>query len=220
MKNTTTVNHFEFPEKITRYAQDHTTDEDPVLRELFRTTHLKTVHPQMLSGKVQGQFLTMISQMISPKRILEIGTFTGYSAYCLSKGLQQDGKLITIEVNDELEEMIRTFFSKAGIENKVELVIGDALQILPGLEKEYDLIFIDANKEHYPAYYEMCIKLLKKGGFLVADNVLWGGKVTEAIPEDASSLKLHEFNTIVQQDARVENAFLTIRDGLMLLKKL
>lgn len=214
------VNPFEFPENITRYAEAHTTDEDPVLQELFRATHLKTVHPQMLSGKVQGQYLTMISQMIRPMRILEIGTFTGYSAYCLSKGLQTDGKLFTIEVNDELEEMVRSFFSKSGIDKKVELVIGDARDILPGLEEEFDLIFIDANKEHYPDYYELCINVLKKGGFLVADNVLWGGKVAEANPEDASTLKLQEFNTIVKKDPRVENVFLTVRDGLMVVRKI
>lgn len=213
------MNPFEFPETITRYAESHTSEEDPVLQELFRTTHLKTVHPQMLSGKVQGQFLTMISQMIRPKRILEIGTFTGYSAYCLSKGLQEGGKLVTIEVNEELEELIRTFFNKAGIANKTELLVGDALEILPGLKDEFDLIFIDANKEHYPAYYELCIKNLKKGGVLVADNVLWGGKVTERPIPDESSRKLHEFNQLVQQDTRVENVFLTIRDGLMLLHK-
>lgn len=214
------MNPFEFPQQITRYAEAHTTDEDPVLQELFRTTHLKTVHPQMLSGKVQGQFLSMISQMIRPKKILEIGTFTGYSAYCLSKGLQDDGKLITIEINDELEGMIRSFLATSGIEDKVELIIGDALQLLPEMKESFDLIFIDANKEHYPAYYKSCMPLLKKGGFLVADNVLWGGKVVEPSPGDASSLKLHEFNTMVHQDVQVENVFLTVRDGLLLLKRL
>jgi caffeoyl-CoA O-methyltransferase len=213
------VNPFEFPENITRYAGAHTTDEDPVLEELFRTTHLKTVHPQMLSGKVQGQFLSMISQMIRPERILEIGTFTGYSAYCLSKGLKEGGKLVTIEVNEELEEMVRSFFTKAGIANKTKLLIGDALQLLPGMKEEFDLIFIDAHKEHYPDYYELSMKLLKKGGFLVADNVLWGGKVVEEPIQEESSRKLHEFNQLVQNDERVENVFLTIRDGLLLLKK-
>lgn len=213
------MNPFEFPEKITQYAGAHTTDEDPVLQELFRTTHLKTVHPQMLSGKVQGQFLSMISQMICPEKILEIGTFTGYSAYCLSKGLKEGGTLVTIEVNEELEEMVRTFFTKAGIQSKTELLIGDALQLLPGMKEEFDLIFIDANKEHYPDYYELSMKILKKGGFLVADNVLWGGKVTEDPIQDESTRKIHEFNQLVQQDTRVENVFLTIRDGLLLLKK-
>ncbi|MDF1572244.1 MAG: O-methyltransferase [Bacteroidales bacterium] len=213
------MNPFEFPESITRYAEAHTTDEDPVLQELFRTTHLKTVHPQMLSGKVQGQFLSLISQMIRPKRILEIGTFTGYSAYCLSKGLQEGGRLVTIEVNEELEEMVRAFFNKAGIAHKTELMIGDALDLLPGMKEEFDLIFIDANKEHYPDYYKLCMKVLKKGSFIVADNVLWGGKVAEAPILDESTRKLDEFNTIVQQDAQIENVFLTIRDGLMLIRK-
>jgi len=214
------MNPFEFPEDILRYSEAHSTDEDPVLHELFRTTHLKTVHPQMLSGKVQGQFLSLISQMIQPKNILEIGTFTGYSAYCLSKGLAEGGKLITIEVNEELEEMILEFITKAGIEAKTELIIGDALELIPKMSEKFDLIFIDANKEHYPEYYEICLKALKKGGYIIADNVLWGGKVTQQILEDESSIKLHEFNTLVQSDERVENVFLTIRDGLMLIKKL
>ena len=213
------MNPFEFPQHITRYAEGHTSDEDPVLQELYRNTHLKTVYPQMLSGKVQGQFLSMLSQMIRPKRILEIGTFTGYSAYCLSKGLQEGGKLVTIEINEELEDMIRDFFSKAGLECKVELLIGDALELLPDLEGAFDLIFIDANKEHYPQYYELCRNRLGKDGFLLADNVLWGEKVAENPIPDESSRQLHAFNTLVQQDERVENVFLTIRDGLLLLKK-
>ena len=213
------MNPFEFPENILRYSENHTSDEDPVLEELFRSTHLKTVHPQMISGKVQGQFLTFLSQMIQPGRILEIGTFTGYSAYCLSKGLAEGGKLITIEINEELEGMIRKFFREAGIEDRTELLVGDALEIIPKIEESFDLIFLDANKEHYPDYYDICISKLNPGGYLVADNVLWGGKVAEVPLSDLSSLKLHEFNTLVQEDQRVSNVFLTIRDGLMLVRK-
>jgi predicted O-methyltransferase YrrM len=214
------MNPFEFPEKILRYAETHTSDEDPLLRELYRTTHLKTVHPQMISGKVQGQFLSFISQMVRPHRVLEIGTFTGYSAYCLAKGVQQYGKVVTIEVNEELEELIRDFFKKAGIANRVELLIGDALEILPGLNEKFDLVFIDANKEHYPAYYEHCVNALNSGGYLIADNVLWGGKVTDDSPADETTRIIHQFNALVQNDPRVENVFLTIRDGLLLVRKI
>lgn len=213
------MNPFEFPENINRYCDDHSSDEDKVLQELFRTTHLKTVHPQMLSGKVQGQFLSFISQMIKPLRILEIGTFTGYSAYCLSKGLQKGGKLTSIEVNEEHEDLIISFFEKAKISEKTELLIGDALKIIPEIKESFDIIFLDANKEHYPAYYPLCIERLYPGGFLIADNVLWGGKVTEE-SKDNSTLKLQEFNDLVQKDPRVDNVFLTIRDGLMLVRKL
>lgn len=214
------MNPFEFPEKILRYSEKHTSEEDQPLKDVYRNTHLKTVHPQMLSGKVQGQFLTFISRMIQPKRILEIGTFTGYSAYCLAKGLQEGGKLSTIEVNEELEDMVNDFFRMAGIEEIVELIIGDALNIVPTLSENFDLIFIDANKELYPDYYEMCMDKLNHGGYIIADNVLWSGKVTEMPHADQSSAKLHEFNTLVQNDRRVENVFLTIRDGLMLIRKI
>jgi predicted O-methyltransferase YrrM len=213
------MNPFEFPEKILRYAETHTSAEDPVLQELYRTTHLKTVHPQMISGKVQGQFLTFISQMVRPRRVLEIGTFTGYSAYCLAKGVQQNGKVVTIEVNEELEELIRDFFNKAGIADRIELLVGDALEILPTLNEKFDLVFIDANKEHYADYYGYCVNVLNSGGYLVADNVLWGGKVTEEPREDESTRSLHKFNTLVQSDPRVENVFLTVRDGLLLVRK-
>lgn len=210
---------FEFPEQIERYADSHTSEEDQVLYELHRSTYLNYVYPQMISGKVQGQFLKMISQMIKPENILEIGTFTGYSAYCLSNGLQKNGKITTIEVNEELEEGITTFFKKAGIADKTELIIGDALEIIPHLEKKYDLIFLDANKEHYPEYYDLCINILKKGGYLIADNVLWSGKVVSQSYQDESTMKLREFNDKVQNDKQVENVFLTIRDGLILLRK-
>ncbi|MEX0988613.1 MAG: O-methyltransferase [Bacteroidales bacterium] len=214
------MNPFEFPEKISRYAEEHTTDEDAVLYELYRTTYLKVVHPQMLSGKVQGRFLAFISEMLRPRRILEIGTFTGYSAYCLAKGLPDDGKLVTIEVNEELEEMVRAFLKKSGLESKIDLVIGNALEIIPRLEDSFDLIFIDADKEQYCEYYELGMQVLNHGGYIIADNVLWGGKVAELPPGDESSLTLHKFNTLVQEDKRVENVFLTIRDGLMVIKKM
>ncbi len=213
------MNPFEFPERINRYADAHTSEVDLLLQELYRTTHLKTVHPQMISGKVQGQFLSFISRMIRPYRVLEIGTFTGYSAYCLAQGLRENGKVVTIEVNEELEELLRDFFAKAGISDRTELLIGDALEILPTLEEKFDLVFIDADKEHYPEYYEYCLNALNSGGYLLADNVLWGGKVAEEQPPDQTSRILHSFNALVQNDPRVENVFLTIRDGLLLILK-
>jgi len=213
------MNIFEFPDFIQRYAEAHSSPEDPVLEELYRKTYLRTVYPQMISGKVQGQLLSFISQMIRPEKILEVGTFTGYSAYCLAKGMTPSGKLFTIEVNEELEDMIRSFFRDAGIEDRVELIIGNALDVLPGLQEGFDLVFIDAHKENYPEYYEYCIRLMKPGGFLIADNVLWGGKTATVPPADNSARKLHEFNTLVQNDNRVENVFLTVRDGLMFVRK-
>ncbi len=213
------MNFFDFPDSIKRYTDEHTSEEDPVLSELFRATHLKTVHPQMLSGKVQGQFLSMISQMIQPERILEIGTFTGYSAYCLSKGLKKEGLLTTIDVDEELEEMILQFFQRAGVADKIELLIGDALQIVPGINSSFDLVFIDANKEHYIKYYEQCIDKVRPGGYLIVENVLWGGQVVENPEHDESTRTLHKFNEMVTADPRVENVFLTVRDGLMLIRK-
>lgn len=213
------MNFFELPEKILRYADSHTTDEDPVLQELFRTTHLKTIHPQMLSGKVQGEFLTIISRMVQPSRILEIGTFTGYSAYCLSKGLSKNGKITTIEIDEELEELVSGFFRKAGIAEKVNFIIGDALKVIPTLQEKYDLVFIDANKEHYVKYYNLLIDKVNSGGYIVADNVLWSGKVAEDPEQDNSTKILHQFNELVTKDPRVNNVLLTVRDGLMLIRK-
>lgn len=213
------MNFFEFPNQILRYTDTHSSEEDPILKELYRTTHLKTIHPQMLSGKVQGQFLSMISQMIQPEHILEIGTYTGYSAYCLSKGLKEGGLLTTIEIDEELEEIASNFFNKAGISNKIQLLIGDAIEVLPSLSATFDLVFIDANKEHYVQYYEQVIEKVRPGGYIIADNVLWGGKVVEDPQQDESTRVLHQFNEMVTADPRVENVFLTIRDGLMLIKK-
>lgn len=213
------MNPYEIPEQILRYTEAYTSDEAVVLEELTRTTHLKTAHPQMLSGKVQGRFLAMISRMVRPKNILEIGTFTGYSAYCLSRGLPENGKLVTIEINDEIEELIRDFFERAGLTPFTELIIGDARKVVPTLNTLFDLVFIDGNKEHYPEYYKVCLKALKPGGYMIADNVLWGGKVAATPIKDTSSERLHTFNEMVHNDPAVENVLLTVRDGLMLVRK-
>ena len=211
---------FSQPELLDRYLEEHSNKEDPVLSELSRHTYLKEVHPRMLSGSTLGGFLSLFSQLLSPSRILEIGTYTGYSAICLAKGLKSGGKLTTLELNDELQHTARLFFKKAGLADKIELLNGDALDLIPGLPGPFDLIFIDANKESYPAYYELCLEKLASGGFILADNVLWGGKVLDTQESDSSTKAIREFNQIVTLDARVENLLLPIRDGLMLIKKL
>jgi len=205
---------------IEKYIEDHTTDEDDVLKSLNRATNLKTYYPNMLSGSVQGKFLEMVSHMINPEKILEIGTFTGYSAIALAKGLTQNGKLITLEVNEEMESFIREFIEKAGMEDKIQLIIGDALDIIPGLSNELDLVFIDADKEQYVDYYEVVLGKLKTGGFILVDNVLWGGKVLESDSKsDKETRGIKAFNEHVKNDKRVEQVMLSIRDGLMLIRK-
>jgi predicted O-methyltransferase YrrM len=174
----------------------------------------------MLSGRVLGGFLTLFSQLISPSRILEVGTFTGYSAICLAKGLKPGGKLTTLELNDELRQTALSFFDKAGLSKSIELINGDALQIIPGLPGLFDLVFLDADKENYPVYYEMIVQKVVKGGYILADNVLWGGKVLGNRDTDHSTKAIQKFNQQVTMDPRVENLLLPIRDGLMVIKKL
>jgi predicted O-methyltransferase YrrM len=206
--------------QIEKYIVDHTTDEDPVLAELDRRTHLDTVYPQMLAGKTQGRLLEMISRMIMPENILEIGTFTGYSAICLARGLKNNGRLYTIEINDELINFASVFFKKAGITDRIIQLTGDARKIIPDLNIAFDLVYIDAEKNDYPDYYDMVINKVKHGGWILADNVLWGGKILED-PSDAdpSTKGILEFNEIVRKDNRVVNLILPIRDGLMLIRK-
>ena len=205
---------------LQRYLDTFSTPEDPVLEELSRRTHLQTVYPQMMSGPLQGRLLQFISHMIRPARILEIGTFTGYSAICLARGLQEGGRLITLEANDEYEKIIREFFEKAGITGKTELIIGNALQILPELKGPFDLVFIDADKKEYSDYFDQVIGKVEAGGFILVDNVLWDGKVLS--PEermDEETAAIHRFNQKITADTRVENLLLPVRDGLMLIRK-
>ena len=211
---------FSQPEILERYLEIHSTPEDPVLAELNRHTHLKEVHPRMLSGRVLGAFLSLFSQLSSPASILEVGTYTGYSAICLAKGLKPGGKLTTLELNDELRQTALSFFKKAGVGESIELINGDALEIIPELPGPFDLVFLDANKESYSIYYEMIVKKVAKGGYILADNVLWGGKVLEDGQADHSTTCIRNFNQLVTQDSRVENLLLPIRDGLMVIKKL
>lgn len=201
------------------YCQKHTSPVDPVLNELQRQTFLRTLHPQMLSGPYQGMLLQFVSHMIRPRRILEIGTFTGYSAICLAQGLADDGLLHTIEIDDELAPLIRTYLEKAGLTAKIHLHIGDATQIIPTLDDTFDLVFLDAGKMDYPQHFELALPKLRPGGFLLADNVLWDGKVAQQPVADATARVLHDFNETLMVDPRVEMLLLPLRDGLMLVRK-
>lgn len=201
------------------YIAEHSDKEDPVLSELTRETHLKVPAARMLSGFIQGKFFEFISKMVQAEKILEIGTFTGYSAICWAKGLKENGKLYTIEINDEREAIIKKYIKKSGMENKIELLFGDALEIIPNLNHQFDIIFIDADKPSYLNYYKLSIDKLKSGGFIIADNVLWGGKVLFDNENDESTTGIKEFNTHVNNDKRVEKFILPLRDGLMLIRK-
>ena len=203
------------------YITQHTTPEEEALRWLVRQTYLQTIHPRMLSGLVQGRFLTMVSAMLAPKHILEVGTFTGYSALCLAKGLAPDGILHTIECNDELEALIRQAFAKAGRTDQIVLHIGNAVTLIPQMDETFDLVFIDGDKREYTAYYEAAMPKLRSGGFIVADNVLWDGKVLEdPFPQDAQTQGIAAFNAHIHADPRVENVLLPLRDGVMVVRKL
>lgn len=207
-------------EKISTYIEDHTTDENSLMYELNRETHLKTFYPNMLSGKVQGKFLEMVVRMLRPVRVLEIGTFTGYSAIAMAKALPEDGLIYTLDNNVEIESMARKYFEKSGLVNKIRFLIGDALTLIPQIDETFDMIFIDAEKAQYLNYYEMALKKLRKGGFILADNVLWGGKAvfTPKNP-DKETRGIRAFNNFVNRDSRVEQVMLSIRDGLMLIRK-
>jgi predicted O-methyltransferase YrrM len=204
--------------ELEEYVEKHTSPENDVLKALNRETYIKVQMPQMLSGHVQGQVLRMLSYMLKPKNILEIGTFTGYSAICLASGLQENGKLVTLDINDELEEMVRSYFAKAGIENKTDYRIGNALDIIPTLDITFDLVFIDADKQNYSRYYDMVFDKVNTGGFILADNVLWSGKVVEENP-NKDTKAIIDFNTKIQADDRVENVIFPIRDGIMVIRK-
>jgi len=205
---------------LEKYILDHTTDEDHVLAELNRRTHLDTVYPQMLAGKVQGRLLEMISRILKPENILEIGTFTGYSAICLARGLKDNGRLYTIEINDEMIGYASKFFKKAGLSKKITQLSGDAREIIPGLDIIFDLAYIDAEKEDYKEYYNLVIDKVRSGGLVLADNVLWDEKVLEDPSKtDPTTRAIIEFNDLVCNDHRVVNMILPIRDGLMLILK-
>jgi len=204
-------------EDVQEYAEQHTSPENEVLQELYRYTNLHVMYPRMLSGHVLGSFLRMVSQMIKAKRILEIGTYTGYSTICLAGGLPEDGELHTIEMNPELEEIIRKFLVKSGYDHKIHLHIGDAMDIIPELNGPFDLVFMDADKKLYADYYVHLFDKVRPGGFILVDNALWDGRVLD--PDDRESKAIAAFNDLIQQDQRVENVLLTVRDGVMLVRK-
>ena len=212
---------FEPENKLLQYIESHTSPEDEVLYSLRRTTFLKAVHPRMISGPVQGKFLEMVSHFTRPSRILEIGTYTGYSAICLARGLREEGLLYTLEINDELADIQENYIKKAGLEEKIIRIVGDAREVIPSLEENFDLVFIDGEKEQYSEYYELCLPRLNPGGIIIADNVLWDGKVIdEQFRTDSATMAIKNFNSLVTNDKRTENLILPLRDGLMLIRKL
>ena len=206
---------------LDKYVCDHSENEPQTLQELNRKTHLSVLQPRMLSGHFQGRVLSMLSHMIRPRRVLEIGTYTGYSALCFAEGLIEDGKVITIDVNEELEDLVREYISKSGMENKIEYYIADAIQLIPELDDEFDIVFIDADKKNYCNYYDLVFDKVKKGGYIIADNVLWSGKVLEEYDSlDRETKIIMDYNRKVHEDARVQEVLLPIRDGLMVARKL
>jgi len=207
--------------EIERYILSHTTKEDGILTELNRQTHLKVLQPRMVSGHLQGKILEMVSFMVKPETILEIGTFTGYSAICLAKGLTPNGVLHTFEINDELEEFAAQFISQSNLTDRIVQHIGSALDLAPLLGIKFDLIFIDGDKREYPQYYQMAKRLIKPNGFILADNVLWDGKVIETpTPTDDYTRGILEFNKIVQDDPHVQNVIMPLRDGMTIIRML
>lgn len=204
--------------EIQEYAERHTFEESDLLQRVNRDTHANVMMPRMLSGHLQGRLLSMVSCMIKPRRILEIGTYTGYSALCLAEGLQEDGILITLDINEELEEKVREFFNEAGVADKIDFRIGNALDIIPTLDGKFDLVFIDADKENYSRYFDLVVDNVNLNGIILADNVLWSGKVLDTKP-DKDTKAIIDFNAKVHADARVENVLLPVRDGIMMMRK-
>lgn len=208
---------------LNRYLLEYSQEQDPVLQWLQKQTNLRTNHARMLCGPVEGKLIEFIARMANPKNILEIGAFTGYSAICLARGLREDGTLDSLELNDELEDLILQAHQKAGLSEKITLHIGDAKQTLLHLKekgKMYDLVFIDANKREYTAYYELVFDMVRPGGWILADNVLWDGKVyQENVPQDAQTQGIIKFNQLVKEDPRVENVIIPLRDGMNLIRK-
>jgi len=206
------------PENLQRYVETHTSAESDLLKKINRETHAHVLKSRMLSGHVQGRFLSLISKMLKPKVILEIGTYTGYSAICLAEGLQPGGKLITIDNNEELEDRVRNYFKESEYNSQIDFRVGDARKIIPTLTEVFDLVFIDADKENYSLYYDLVIDKLPSGGLILADNVLWSGKVVQP-STDKDTKAILEFNNKVKDDPRVENLLMPLRDGVMMIRK-
>ncbi len=221
-KQKTGIDPMEFlDEKLSIYTEQHTSPENNLLVDLNRETNAKVLMPRMLSGHLQGRILSMISCMIRPKFILEIGTYTGYSALCLAEGLQENGRLHTIDINEELSTLVNRYIEKASMEDRIITYVGNALDIIPNLDETFDLVFIDADKINYSNYFDLVIGKIRRGGFILADNVLWSGKILEAPDKmDIDTCAIHVFNNKVMEDPRVENVLLPVRDGLMFIRKI
>lgn len=205
---------------LNRYLLGHCSLPSEELRWIEKQTNIRTNYPQMLSGQVQGEFLKLLVELSGARRIIEIGSFTGYSSTCMALGLPEDGVIDALEINDELEDLMREGWRRAGVEERIRLHLGDAQQILPTLEGPYDMVFMDANKRQYLAYYGLCLPLLRPGGLLVADDTLWDGKVyADPLPTDAQTRGLAAFNDAVAEDRCVESVILPIRDGLTIVRK-
>ncbi len=209
------------PKEIESYCDNHTSPENEVLKNLNRHTHLNVMQPRMLSGHFQGRFLSMLSNMIKPKYILEIGTYTAYAAICLAEGLPENGKLITIDNNEELQDLVHDQIKKGNFEDKIIPILGNAMDILPTLNYDFDMVFIDADKSNYINYYNMLIDKLKPGAYIIADNMLWSGKILmDSEKMDLDTLTIHQYNEMLMSDNRVEQILLPIRDGLSVARKL
>ena len=208
----------EIRNELTEYAERFTSDESDVLRELREHCYAHYEDKAMLSGFVQGRVLSMFSRMIRPRVVLEIGTYLGYSALCFAEGLVDGGKVVTLDVNEETNKVARSFVEKSEYKDQIEFHLGEALNIIPYMPETFDLVFIDADKPNYSNYYNLVFEKVRPGGFIIADNVLWSGKVLEA-EKDENTQALHDFNRIVQADQRVSNVLLPIRDGLMVVCK-
>ena len=206
--------------EIDEYCVAHTSPESSLIGKLNRETHAKVLQARMLSGHFQGRLLAMFSQMLQPTNILEIGTYTGYSALCMAEGLTESGKLITIDVNEELESLVRSYFEQSIFHEKIDFRIGNALDIIPTLTETFDLVFIDADKLNYASYYDLVFDKVRKGGYIISDNVLWSGKVADSTKKDKDTVSIRAFNQKIHLDNRVENILLPIRDGLMVVRKL
>lgn len=206
--------HF-LPEKIDNYVVNHSQEEPKILQELSRETWQKVLNPRMLSGAFQGRVLSMITKLIQPKKILEIGTYTGYSALCLAEGMHKDGNIITIDKNEELETLQNKYFNKSGFRDQITQLVGNAIEIIPTLDEKFDLVFIDADKSNYINYFHLIIDKMNSGGIILSDNVLWSGKVVEALDaKDKDTKVLLEYNKLLNSDDRIETVLLPIRDGL------
>lgn len=208
-------------DRLDDYISRHISPEPPLLAKTYRDTYVRHLYPRMCSGHVQGRWLKMLTGMINPCRVLELGTFTGYSALCIAEGMCPEAHLHTVEIDDEMEDELLERFAASPWADRIHLHIGDAIEVIPTLAEEWDMVFIDANKRHYAKYYELVFPRVRKGGYIIADNTLWDGKVAECpLPTDAQSVGIMEFNDMVARDSRVEVSILPLRDGLTIIHKL